>query len=130
MFEVVQPPELPAPLAPYSTVVVSGDLVLLSGQIPYTAAGELVSEDFAAQARQVFRNTEACLRAAGCGFADVLKVTAYLADFADFAVYNELYGECFRPPYPVRTTVQAGLYGFKLELDAIARRPQPVDDRV
>jgi 2-iminobutanoate/2-iminopropanoate deaminase len=123
VFETPQPPGLPQPSAPYSPVIVSGDLVLLSGQIPFDATGGLVSDDFAAQARQVFDNMRRCLAAAGCGFEDVVKVNAYLASFDDFQTYNEVYAEYFAPPYPARTTVQAGLYGFSLEVEALARRP-------
>jgi 2-iminobutanoate/2-iminopropanoate deaminase len=120
--EVIQPADVAVPQAPYSTVLVHGDLVFLSGQVPIDKEGRLVADDFETQAQQVFHNLRACLNAAGADFSDVLKVSAYLADFADFASYNEIYTSYFAPPYPVRTTVQAGLYGFKIELDVIARR--------
>ena len=124
MFEVVQPAGVATPAAPYSPAIVSGDLVMLSGQVPFTPAGELVGEDFHEQAHRVLQNTGECLRAAGCGFEDVIKVAAYLSDLSDFEAFNEVYAEYFSPPYPARTTVQAGLYGFKVELDATARPPQ------
>lgn len=127
--EALQPDGVPAPLAPYSNVVVSGDLVFVSGQVPYDAEGELVGPDFTAQAHQVFRNLGACLDAAGCGFPDVCKITAYLADFTDFEIYNAVFEDYVKPPYPARTTVQAGLYGFGIEIDLIAERPQPHPSR-
>jgi 2-iminobutanoate/2-iminopropanoate deaminase len=108
----------------YSPVVESDGLVFLSGQVPLDAGGRLVSEDFAAQARQVMENMGRCLTAAGCGFGDVLKVTSYLADLADASTYSEIYGEFFTEPYPARATVQAGLAGgFRIEMEAIARIP-------
>jgi 2-iminobutanoate/2-iminopropanoate deaminase len=65
-----------------------------------------------------------CLSAGGCGFADVLKVTTYLADLADAPSYSRIYGEFFAEPYPARATVQAGLAaGFRIEVEAIARVP-------
>jgi 2-iminobutanoate/2-iminopropanoate deaminase len=118
------PEGLSEPIAPYSPVVVSDDLVLLSGQVPFDAAGALVSSEFEPQARRVFENLGSCLAAAGCGFEHVLKVNAYLASFDDFAAYNEFYREYFAPPYPARTTVQAGLYGFRIEVEALARLPR------
>lgn len=121
--EVMKPEGVAAPLGPYSTVLVHEGLVFLAGQVPLDRDGRLIAEDFEAQAHQVFRNTEACLSAAGCGFRDVLKVTGYLADFDDFSSYNQVYASYFVAPFPVRTTVQAGLYGFKIELDIIAKRP-------
>ena len=121
--QTLQPEGLAAPKPPYSPVVVTGDLVFTAGQAPFDADGKLVSEDFAEQAHQTLKNLGLCLAAAGCGFEDVVKVNAYLTDLGDFAVYNEIYREYFTPPYPARTSVMAGLVGFKIEIEAIARRP-------
>jgi 2-iminobutanoate/2-iminopropanoate deaminase len=119
----MQPDGVAVPKPPYSPVVVTGDLVFTAGQAPFDAEGKLVSEDIAEQARQTLRNLGACLAAAGCGYEDVVKVNAYLTDLADFPVYNEVYREFFEPPYPARTTVQAGLVGFRVEIEAVARKP-------
>lgn len=111
------------PIAPYSPIIIADGLVAISGQIPLDAAGTLVSDDFADQARQVFTNLGACLDASGCGFQDVLKINAYLTDLEDFPIFNSVYEMFFASPYPARTTVQAGLLGFRIEVDAWARRP-------
>lgn len=121
--KAIQPDNLAVPKAPYSPVVVSGDLVYTAGQVGMDATGTLVSDDVGEQTHQTLRNIGACLEAAGCGFGDVIKVNAYLADLADFPVYNEIYRQYFGEPYPARTTVQAGLVGFKVEIEAVARRP-------
>jgi 2-iminobutanoate/2-iminopropanoate deaminase len=119
----VQPDGLVVPAAPYTPAIKSGDLVYTSGQVPFGADGKLVSDDTAEQVRQTLRNVQACLAAAGCGLEDVLKVNAYLGDLGDFPAYNEVYREFFKEPYPARTTVQAGLLGFKVEIEAVARVP-------
>lgn len=121
--QTLQPEGLAVPKVPYSSVVVSGDLVFTAGQAPFDADGKLVSEDFAEQAHQTFRNLGLCLEAAGCGFGDVLKVNAFLVDLSDFPAYNEVYRQYFSEPYPARTTVGANLVGFKIEVEAIARKP-------
>jgi 2-iminobutanoate/2-iminopropanoate deaminase len=121
-FSTPVPEGIGAPIAPYSPVVVSGDLVFVSGQVPFNEFNELVSHEFEAQARQVFDNLGRCLKAAGCGYADVLKVNAFVSDFKHFPAFNAVYGEYFARPLPARTTVQAGLYGFDLEVEAVARR--------
>lgn len=108
--------------SPYSHVVVSDDLVYTSGQTPFDTERRLVSDEFGPQARQAFDNLGRCLAGARCGFADVLKVTTFLADLRHFEEYNEIYREYFSPPYPARTTVQAGLLGFLIEVEAVARR--------
>jgi 2-iminobutanoate/2-iminopropanoate deaminase len=121
--ETIRPDGVAVPAAPYSSVVASGDLVVTSGQVPFDVERNLVSDAFDDQARQTFENLGRCLEAAGCGFADVLKVNAYLADLADFEAFTRIYAEFFSEPYPARTTVGAQLLGFRVEVDAIARRP-------
>jgi 2-iminobutanoate/2-iminopropanoate deaminase len=121
--KAIQPDDVAVPKVPYSPVVVSEDLVYTAGQAPFDKDGKLVSDDVAEQTRQVLTNLRACLAAAGCGLEDVLKVNAYLTSLDDFPAYNEVYAEFFKAPYPARTTVQAGLVGFKVEIEAVARKP-------
>jgi len=57
----------------------AGRLVFVAGQVAMDATGRLVGEgDIAAQAGQVYRNLEAILREAGCGWRDVVKFTTFL----------------------------------------------------
>lgn len=121
--QAIQPQGAAVPKAPYSPVVVSGDLVYTAGQVPFDEHGNVVGADAAEQTHQVLKNIGNCLAAAGCGFDDVIKVNAYLTDIGDFPAYNEVYRQYFKEPYPARTTVQAGLVGVKVEIEAIARKP-------
>ena len=63
------------------------------------------------------------LAAAGAGPADVVRCGVFLADMADFAEMNAVYAEFFDDPLPARTTVGAGLAGFKVEIDCVAVLP-------
>ena len=120
------PDGLVRPKAPYSPVVRSGDHVYTAGQVAFDANGDVVPGGIAEQTRQVFANLEACLRAADCTLADVVKVNVYLVDLAEFETFNEIYRDAFEEPYPARTTVQAGLAGsFRVEIEAVARLPHP-----
>lgn len=122
--EALQPEGLAVPAAPYSPVVVSGDLVVTAGQVAFDAQGERVGDDVETQTRQVLDNLRLALEAAGCGLGDVIKVNAFLTDMSDFEAYNSVYREYFREPYPVRSTVQAGLApGLLVEIEAMARKP-------
>jgi 2-iminobutanoate/2-iminopropanoate deaminase len=122
--KALQPEGLRKPAVPLSTVIVSGDLVYVSGQGGHGADGNLVQGSFEDEARQTFENVRACLAAAGCGFGDVLRVGGYLVALEDFPTYNEIYREFFSEPYPARTTIQCGLAGgMRIEIDAVARAP-------
>jgi 2-iminobutanoate/2-iminopropanoate deaminase len=124
--EAIQPRDVAVPAAPYSPVVVAGDLVFTAGQVGFDAAGQLVSDRVEGQTRQVFENLRRCLQAAGCGFEDVVRVGVFLSDLADFETFNGIYREHFSEPFPVRTTVQAGLApGLLVEVEAVARRSGP-----
>lgn len=121
----IQPPDTATPAAPYTPVIVSGDLVVTAGQVAFDQDGKVVEGGIREQTRQALENVKRCLAAAGAGLEDVIKVNAFLADLGDFQAYNEVYAEFFQPPYPVRTTVQAGLpAGLLLEVEATARAPR------
>ncbi len=82
----------PGAIGPYSQAIKYGDIVFTSGQIPLTADGALVEGDIRAQAEQVMKNLAAVLAEAGASFDTVIKTTCFLADMADFAAFNEVYG--------------------------------------
>jgi len=112
---------------PYSNVVVSGDLVAIASQVPFDENHHLIGPNFAEQAHQVFANLRQCLLVARCDFADVIKVSGYLARTAFVDEYDAIYREYFSPPYPARTTVACQLIvpGMLLQVEAFARRPAP-----
>jgi 2-iminobutanoate/2-iminopropanoate deaminase len=116
----------PAALGPYSQAVSADGWLFTSGQVGIDpATGEMAAGGFEAQARQVLANLRQVLANAGCTFADVVKATIYVADLADFALLNQLYGEAMGDHRPARSTVQAaGLpKGALVEIDLIARLP-------
>ncbi|HLV68049.1 MAG TPA: Rid family detoxifying hydrolase [Polyangiaceae bacterium] len=120
---VIRSDRLPTPVASYSPAVRVGQLVFVSGQIPLDpATGQLVSGDIEAQTRRVLDNLGAVLEAAGLSYADVAKVTAYLADMQDFAAFDAVYRSYFPVDPPARATVSVlGLpRGARLEVEAIA----------
>jgi 2-iminobutanoate/2-iminopropanoate deaminase len=115
----IHPDGIPKPAGPYSPVVVAGGFVYVCGQGPSDAAGNR-AEDFESQARQCLTNVGRCLESAGASFADVVKVSGFLADWADFKTFNEVYLEFFTEPYPVRTTVPVPLPRILIEVDCVA----------
>ena len=122
MRDIVQTPNAPAAIGPYSQAIVCGGLVFTSGQIPLDpATGLVVGEDIRAQAEQVMKNLTAVLTAAGSSPAQAVKTTCYLADMADFAVFNEVYAACFTTN-PARSCVAVKTLpkGVLVEVDVVA----------
>ena len=117
--------DAPKAIGPYSQAVSHGGIVYTSGQVGFDPGTGELRAGFEAQARQVFANLSAVLASAGCGFADVLKATVYLADMADFPVLNAIYTEAFGDHKPARSTTQAAALprGARVEIDLIARIP-------
>ena len=97
------------------------------GIVPVDAGGKLVGEgDVAEQARQVFRNMQLCLEAAGCGFDDVVKVVHYLLDVDDRPKINPVRMEFFGEARPASTLVEVSALavpGALLEIEAVAAIP-------
>lgn len=112
----------PAAIGPYSQGIKAGEYYFFSGQIPLTHEGELVTGTIEEQTRQVMKNMEAALAAAGLSTGDVVKTTIYLTDLGDFAAVNDIYGSYFDDPAPARACVEvAGLpKGVDVEIDWIA----------
>src|SRR3954462_8897442 len=93
---IVRTAQAPAAIGPYSQAVVAGDLVFCSGQIALDpATGAMVAGGGEAQTHQVLANLGAVLEAAGASWQSVVKTTIFLADMADFAAVNAIYGEKF-----------------------------------
>jgi 2-iminobutanoate/2-iminopropanoate deaminase len=116
-------PQAPRPIGPYSQAVISGGFLFASGQIALDPeSGGIVGEDVSAQTEQVMKNLMAVLKEAKIGPESVVKTTVYLADMADFAAMNEVYGRYFTVAPPARSTVQAaGLpRNVKVEIDLVA----------
>lgn len=105
MIEKINTDKAPAAIGPYSQAVLAGEMLYTSGQIPLIpATGEVIAGDITIQARQVMENIGAVLTAAGADFGKVVKTTCFLADMADFAEFNGVYGQYFTDK-PARSCV-------------------------
>lgn len=116
--------QAPATIGTYSQAVEVDGTVYLSGQIPLVPATMMLVEgDMRTQIEQVFDNLRAVTRAAGGDLDDIVKLTVYLVDLADFGLVNEIMAERFSPPFPARAAVQVAALpkGARVEVDAILR---------
>ena len=112
----------PAAIGPYSQAIVSGGLVFTSGQIPIVPeSGCVEAAGITAQAEQVMKNLGEVLLAAGSSFEKAVKTTCFLADMADFAAFNEVYGKYFTSK-PARSCVAVKTLpkGVLVEVEVIA----------
>ena len=114
----------PAAVGPYSTAVIYGDTVYMSGMIGVDPAVQKpVEGGTLAQAKQVFENIVTVLGELNLTTDDVLKTTVYLTNIGDFAEVNKLYAEYFAPNFPARTCVEVSKLprGLSIEVECIAR---------
>jgi reactive intermediate/imine deaminase len=116
-------PGLGAPISHYTDAVRFGDVLYVSGIGPLAEDGSLVGrDDPAEQTRQIFRNMDKVLRAAGATPADVLKVTVYLTDIADRTRINPVRQQFFGAARPASTLVEVSklaIPGMKVEIEAV-----------
>ena len=112
----------PAAIGPYSQAVVCGNMVFTSGQIPINpASGNVEAVTIEEQTEQVMKNLGEVLKASGSSFEKAVKTTCFLADIADFAAFNEVYGKYFTEK-PARSCVAAKALpkGALVEVEVIA----------
>ena len=115
----------PKAVGPYSTAVIHGDTVFVSGMIPLDpATGKVVEGGIEAQARQALENVKTVLGEMNLTMQDALKVSVFLTNLADFGTVNAIYGEYFGPNFPTRTCMQVGALpmGVSIEIEVIASK--------
>ncbi len=120
--KIIQSDDAPAAIGTYSQGVQTGNLVFISGQIPLDPATmEIVDGDFEARARRVFENIRAVASAAGADLSQVVKLTIYLTDLANFATVNSVMAEFFDQPFPARAALGVASLpkGADVEAEAI-----------
>lgn len=109
----------------------TGRIVVTAGQIGWDpVTNRLVSDDFAAQARQALANVVAVLRAAGAEPAHIVRLGWYITSREEYhaarRAIGEAYRECIGRHFPAMTVVVvAALYedGAKVEIEAMAVVP-------
>tara|TARA_R110000868_G_scaffold144454_2_gene363663 strand:- start:111 stop:500 length:390 start_codon:yes stop_codon:yes gene_type:complete len=125
---VIHTDKAPQAIGTYSQAIKSGTTVYLSGQIPLVPETmQVISEDFAEQAHQVFKNVQAVCEAVEDGSLNhLVKVNIFLTDLSNFAVVNEIMSQYFKQPYPARAAVQISALpkGVKIEVDGVMELPE------
>ena len=96
MKTIINTPEAPAPIGPYSQAVKAGNMLFVSGQIAiHPPTGEIISTSIEEETHQVMKNLKAALAGVGLTFNDVAKTNVLLADMGFFLKFNAVYAEYF-----------------------------------
>jgi 2-iminobutanoate/2-iminopropanoate deaminase len=108
--KIINTPNAPAPIGPYSQAVKSGNFLFLSGQVALIpGTSDLDTSNVIDETHQVMKNLQAVLTEAGMDFSNVVKTSIFLSDMALFSQVNEVYGQYFKGDsmggFPARETI-------------------------
>lgn len=121
--QVIHTDNAPKAIGPYSQAVKAGNMLFVSGQVPFVPETmEIVEGDVKAQAAQSLKNIQAILAEAGLDFSHVVKSTVFIKDMNEFAQINEVYAEYFGDNKPARACVEVARLpkDVKVEIEVIA----------
>ena len=125
MKRIINTPNAPAAIGPYSQAIEANGTLYISGQIPINPkVGKIEATEITSQTEQVFANISAILNEAGYSFVDVVKSTVFLSDIANFAEMNDVYKKYYKTECPARSAfaVKALPLGALVEIETIAAR--------
>lgn len=111
--------------APFSSAVIVGDTIYLSGEIGRAPGSmDLVEGGIGAQTTQIFENYRATLRRHDADLTDIVKCTVFLDDMTHYGEMNAAYAAAFPGDKPARSTLGAdGLaLGAAVEIECLAIR--------
>lgn len=120
---IVQTDAAPKAIGPYSQGMIAGGFLFSAGQIALDPATmQMVEGDVVVQTRRVMENLNAVLAASGAGWKDVVKMTVFLTNMADFPRVNEVLAELLGESRPARSTVQVAALprGVPVEIELVA----------
>ena len=121
--QVIHTDNAPKAIGPYSQAVKAGNMLFVSGQVPFVPETmEIVEGDVKAQTAQSLKNVQAILAEAGFDFSHVVKSTVFIKDMNEFAQINEVYAEFFGENKPARACVEVARLpkDVKVEIEVIA----------
>ena len=123
MKKIINTPNAPTVIGPYSQAILSGNTLYCSGLIAINPiTGNLVTDNISAETKQVMKNILAVLKAAEMNFENVVKCTIFMKDMNDYASINEVYGNSFDSNLPAREAVQVSVLpkNVNVEISIIA----------
>ncbi|MFS2159738.1 RidA family protein [Pseudomonas sp. Pseusp122] len=120
--KIITSEKLPAPGGHYSHGVVSGNLLFVSGQLPFIPATAGFADGIEAQFTQAMANVEAVLNAADTSLASLVSVQIFITDVQYWPTVNALYAAVMGEHRPARAIIPCGElhHGALVEITAVA----------
>lgn len=121
--KIINSPNAPGAIGPYSHSVRFGNLLFISGQLGINPAeGKMVEGGVEAQTLQAMKNLSAILESADSSLKQILKTTLFIKNMDDFPKINKIYGEFFPDEPPARSTLEVARLplGALFEIEAVA----------
>lgn len=120
MRHVISDPRAAGTTGAYSPALRVGPWIFISGQGPLRPDGSVIPGNIGEQTTATLHNISVLVEAAGGRVQDIVKCDCFIANMHDFQSFDAAYRQFFREPFPTRTTVEAGLDGILVEINAIA----------
>ncbi len=122
--EAIRTDQAIRPLAFYSQGIKAGGFLFISGQLPLDLEGNLVGPGMREQAQRTLENVAAILVAAGGKLDDLVNITLFITDLAQWpdanAVYQQFLAGVFAPPARSVAPVTQLPKGCLIEIQATA----------
>lgn len=121
--KLIHTDKAPKAIGPYSQAVKAGNMLFVSGQVPFNPETmEIVEGGVKEQTAQSLRNVEAILKEVGLDFSNVVKSTVFIKDMNEFTQINEVYSEFFKENKPARACVEVARLprDARVEIEVIA----------
>ena len=118
--EIINAPNAPAAIGPYSHGTKCGNIIFTSGQCPFDPGTGEVERDVKKATALALNNVLAVVEAGGGKKTDIAKVEIFVRDLANFGTINEVYAEFFGGHKPARYCVQAAALPKDVELEIAA----------
>lgn len=125
MKEIINTNKAPAAIGPYSQGIITGNLIITSGQLPLNPTTGIFPKGIEEQTKQSLENVKAILEEAGSSMDAVVKTTVFLSDMNDFVAMNGVYATFFKEgSYPARSAVEVAKLpkNALVEIEVIAEK--------
>ena len=113
--------DTPTSHLPVSPAVKVGNLLFISGQASVDVTGKIIPDTFEGEVRRSIENLKKVLEDVGSDLAHVVQTRNFVRDPENLPIYQEIYKEYFKQPYPARTTITHCLgKNLQYEIECIA----------